>query len=104
MPIHSAQVAVNDTGATEVLPEDRNRRWYVVQNRTGAGVFIGGETLASPDGLYLSSDDASNGASDRFYVGQGHENDKTPCHAVWALCDGSSGPLQVTWATEDATD
>lgn len=107
MPIHSASIQVSDTAPEQLLPDDKARRWYVVQNRASSAVAIGGASMASAmDGLYLAIEGVDAGTGGTLEVRQGHENDKTPCHAVYALCDGVgvSGPVQVIWATEDSTD
>ena len=105
MPIHSATLTTDGTTTIQVLPDDRSRRWYVIQNRATDAQEIGPSTLTGGgDGLFLSPDAMGDGSGGRLEVRQGHENDKTPCHAVYAYGQGSGGSLQVIWATEDSTD
>lgn len=104
MPIHSATITTDGTTTVVLLPDDKSRRWYVIQNRSSDALVVGGAAFAHPDGLYLSPDAVGNGSGGRLEVSQGHENDKTPCHAVRGYGEGSGGNVQVIWATEDSTD
>jgi len=104
LPIHSATITTDGTATFDLLPDDKARRWYVIQNRSSDATVVGGAAFVYPDGLYLAPDALGNGAGGRLEVKQGHENDKTPCHAVRCYGEGSGGEVKVIWATEDSTD
>ena len=112
MPIRSITITFDGNSAQQLLPDDKSRRWYVIQNASMENLIIGGEAFpvdgATSDGLILNAQYAVGAASPAnggtLEVTQSHENDKTPCHAVRGFVEGSGGDVKVIWATEDSTD
>ena len=96
MPIISTSVGLTTTAA-KVLDEDRNRRWVVFSNETGTKIHLAGPTIASNTGIPVDHNTS-------FTVQQQHENDKTAAQEWWARTDSSTGPLIITYSTEDSTD
>lgn len=109
MPIHSTTITFDGTAHQQILPDDKSRRWYIIQNYSMDNLIVGGAAYdGDGDGLVLNAQYAVGAAAPAnggtLEVRQGHENDKTPCHAVRGFVEGSGGDVKVIWATEDSTD
>ena len=96
MPIVSTSITVSTT-ATKLLDKARGRRWVTFSNETGSKVHLGGAGIVAGTGIPIDHNTS-------FTVAQQHENDSTPEHEWWARVDSSTGPVIVTYATEDSTD
>ena len=96
MPIISTSTTLTTT-PIKVLDEVRSRRWVVFSNDTGTKIHVGGPTIVSNTGIPVN-----NGES--FVVQQQHENDHSSAQEWWARTDNSSGPIIITYSTEDSTD
>lgn len=96
MPIISTTINLTTT-PVKVIDEARTRRWVVFSNETGTKIHLAGPNILSNTGIPVD-----HGTS--FTVQQQHENDHTAAQEWWARTDASTGPLIITYATEDSTD
>jgi len=96
MPIITTTVTLTTTAA-KMLDESRNRRWVVFSNETGAKIHLAGPNIANNTGIPVSHNTS-------FTVQQQHENDHSAGQEWWARTDNGTGPLIITYSTEDSTD